>query len=179
MPRPPTRSKGKERRRALPVKIIPSPQEMDEFEKEEMKKSRPVAESRLSRLHEWLDDYVSKTIKKAVDEAFITFKNGILTLYDSAKKILKGIKEKEAEEELQQEEDVDLTPHEHERTFKGGYGSFVIPGRPKTDIYIYFNQTKPHIKTLMENQLQEMGSAKIIMTLWVVWKKSIKSYSLN
>ena len=30
---PAPRSKGKERRPVLPVKIIPSPQEMDEFEK--------------------------------------------------------------------------------------------------------------------------------------------------
>ena len=37
MPTPPPRSKGKERRPVPPVKIIPSPQEMDEFEKEEMK----------------------------------------------------------------------------------------------------------------------------------------------
>ena len=36
MPTPAPRSKGKERRPVLPVKIIPSPQEMDEFEKEEM-----------------------------------------------------------------------------------------------------------------------------------------------
>ena len=34
MPTPSSRSKGKEKKRALPVKIIPSPQEMDEFEKE-------------------------------------------------------------------------------------------------------------------------------------------------
>ena len=32
---------------------------------------------------------------------------------------------------------------------------------------------KPHIKTLIKNQLKEMGSAKIIMTLWVRWKKPI------
>ena len=36
------RASGKERRHELPVKIIPSPQEMDKFEKEEMKKIRPV-----------------------------------------------------------------------------------------------------------------------------------------
>ena len=36
MPTPAPRSKGKERRPVLPVKIIPSPQVMDEFEKEEM-----------------------------------------------------------------------------------------------------------------------------------------------
>ena len=50
----------------------------------------------------------------------------------------------------------------------------MIPGRPKTDVEIYFDQTKPHIKELIKNQLRKTGSAKIIMTLWVVWKKPIK-----
>ena len=49
----------------------------------------------------------------------------------------------------------------------------MIPGVLKTDIDNYFDQTKPHIKTLTKNQLKEMGSAKIIMTLWVRWKKRI------
>ena len=49
----------------------------------------------------------------------------------------------------------------------------MIPGAPKTDIDSYFDQTKPHIKTLIKSQLKEMGSAKIIMTLWVIWKKPI------
>ena len=49
----------------------------------------------------------------------------------------------------------------------------MIPGVPKTDIDSYFDQTKPYIKTLIKNQLKEMGSAKIIMTLWVRWKKLI------
>ena len=87
---------------------------------------------------------------------------------------LKDIVEKVVEEKQQQEEDVDLTPHEHERALKGAYRSFVIPGTPKTDIDSYFDQTKPHIKTLIKNQLKEMGSAKIIMTLWVRWKKPIE-----
>ena len=71
---PAPRSKGKERRSVLPIKIIPSPQEMDEFEKEEMKKSRPVVKSRLSKLHKWLDDYVLKLIKNAIDRAFLRLK---------------------------------------------------------------------------------------------------------
>ena len=50
----------------------------------------------------------------------------------------------------------------------------MIPGTPKTVIDSYFDQTRPHIKTLIENQLKEMGSAKIIMTLWVIWKMPIK-----
>ena len=85
---------------------------------------------------------------------------------------LKDVLQKEAEEEEQQQvEDVDLTPHEHERALKGAYRSFAIPGAPKTDIDSYFDQTKPHIKMLIKNQLKEMGSANIIMTLWVRWKK--------
>ena len=62
MPTPPPRSKGKGGRHVFPVKIIPRPQEMDEFEKEDMKKSRSVVERRLSKLHKWLDDYASKPI---------------------------------------------------------------------------------------------------------------------
>ena len=31
-------------------------------------------------------------------------------------------------------EDIDLTPHEHEKYLKGAYRSFVVPGAPKTDI---------------------------------------------
>ena len=38
---------------------------------------------------------------------------------------------------------------------------------------VIFDQTKPHIKTLIKNQQEEMGSAKAIMTLWVRWKKPI------
>ena len=140
---------------------------MDEFEKEEMKKSRRVVKNRLSKLYDWLINYVPKPIKKAVKKCFLRAKNSISRLYDGAKKTLKDIVEKEAEEEQQQEEDVDLTPHEHERVLKGAYRSFVMPGRPKTDNDTYFDQAKPYIKTLMENQLKEMGPAKIIMILWV------------
>ena len=89
---------------------------------------------------------------------------------------LKDIVEKEAEEEQQQEEeeDINLTPHEHERVLRGAYRSFLIPGTPKTDIDSFFDQTKSHIKTLIKNQLKEMGSAKKIITLWIRWKKPIK-----
>ena len=50
-----------------------------------------------------------------------------MNLYDGAKKTLKDIVEKEAEKEQQQEEDIDLTPLEHERVLKGAYRGFVIP----------------------------------------------------
>ena len=82
--------------------------------------------------------------------------------------------ESEAKKGNEEEEDIDLTPHENEREFKGAFKSFVIPGAPKTDIDSYFDQTKPHIKTLIKNQIKEMGFTKIIMTLWVRWKKPIE-----
>ena len=85
----------------------------------------------------------------------------------------KRTKEQQQQEEGEQEEDLVLTPHEYEKALKEAYKSFVIPGVPKTDIDSNFDQTKPHIKTLIKNQLKEMGSAKIIMTLWVRWKKRI------
>ena len=46
-----------------------------------------------------------------------------------------------------------------------------MPGKPKTDIDSYFDQAEAHIGTLIEKQLKEMRSAKIIMTLYVRWKK--------
>ena len=89
MPEP--RSKGTGRRPVLPVKIIPSPQEIDEFEKKEMKKSRPLVKSRLGKLHKWLEVHISKPTKTAVDEAFLSLKYSILRLYDGVKKTLKDI----------------------------------------------------------------------------------------
>ena len=144
----------------------PSPQEINEFEKEDMKKSRQVVKNKLNEWYGWLVDYVPKRIKNAVSKTFLRVKNSILGLYDSAKKTLKGDVEGEAEKE-NQEDGVDLTPGKHERALNRSYRSFVISDAPKTDIDSYFDQTKPHIKMLIKNQLKEMGPAKIIMALWV------------
>ena len=111
-------------------------------------------------------------IKNAASKVFSKVKNSMLELHDSAKKTLKDYVEDEARKENQEEEeDVDLTPHEHERALKGAYRSFVIPGTPKAEIDSYFDQTKPRIN---KNQLKEMGSARIIITLWVIWKKAVR-----
>ena len=138
-----------------------------------MKKSRPVVNNTLNKWHDWLIDYVPKPIRNAVSKEFSRTKNSIVRLYDGAKKTLKGDVEGETEKENQEEEDVDLTPHEDEKALKGAFRSFVIPGTPRMDIDSYFDQTKPRIKTLIKNQLKEMGSKKIIMTVWVRWKKPI------
>ena len=87
---------------------------------------------------------------------------------------LQNIVEKEAKKEHQQTGDnVDLTPMEHERALKEAYKSFVVPGLPKADVDSYIEKVKPYVKSLMEKQLGEMNSAKVIMTLWVKWKKPL------
>ena len=123
MPIPSPRTKGKKRRPVLPVKIIPGPQEMDEFEKEEIEKSRLVVKNKLNKWYDWLVDYVPKSVKNAVSKAFSRAKNSMLSLYDGAKKTLRGDVEDEAEKENQvnqenEEENIDLTPHEHERALR-------------------------------------------------------------
>ena len=87
---------------------------------------------------------------------------------------LKNIVEKEAKKEHKQTGDnVDLTPMEHERALKEAYKSFVVPGLPKADVDSYIEKVKPYVKSLIEKQLEEMNSAKVIMTLWVRWKKPL------
>ena len=82
--------------------------------------------------------------------------------------------EEETTEQTREEDNIDLTPQEDEIALKGAYRSFVIPGTPKTDIDSYFDQTKPYIKSLIKDQLKEMQSAKVIMTLWLRWKNPVK-----
>ena len=68
--------------------------------------------------------------------------------------------EKEAEDKQQQEEDVDLTPHEHERALKGAYWRFTMPGLPKTDVDSYSDQAKPYIKKFNQKSAKGNGICK-------------------
>ena len=91
------------------------------------KKRRPVAPVKIIPS--------PQEIKNAASKAFSKVKNRMLELHDSAKKTLKDYVEGEARKENQEEEeDVDLTPHEHERALKGAYRSFMIPGTPKKEL---------------------------------------------
>ena len=115
-------------------------------------------------------DALAERLQSVRDTASLLYNRMMENMGYGQQERLKDIVEKEAEEQ-QQEEDIDLTPHEHERALRRAYRSFVMPGKPKTDIDSYFDQAKPHIGTLIEKQLKEMRSAKIIMTLHVRWKK--------
>ena len=85
---------------------------------------------------------------------------------------LKITNEKEKE---QTKDEADLTPQAHEIELKGAYNSFVIAGVPKGNIGSYVDQVNPRIKALIEDQLKEIHSEKIVITLWVRWNKTLKT----
>ena len=60
-------------------------------------------------------------------------------------------KETAEQEEEQAEENIDLTGIENKRFLEGGYRSFVIRGISLTDIHIYVDLDKLHIKALIEH----------------------------
>ena len=87
---------------------------------------------------------------------------------DEAEKQHEEDKEEDQEEE---QENIDLTPQEHETALKGTYKSFGSPGLPKTDVDTYIEKITPYMKTLIEQQIREMGSAKVQLSMWMKWKK--------
>ena len=98
-----------------------------------MTEGRPVVKKKLNEWYDSLVNHVPKQIKNVASKAFLRLKKSILRLYDGAKKTLKGDVESETEI-ANQEENVDLIPHEHERVLKGTWRSFVVPVAPKIDI---------------------------------------------
>ena len=63
--------------------MSPRPQEMDEFEKEEMKKSRSLVKNKLNEWYDCLVDHVPKPIKNTASKNFLGLKNGIIRFYDN------------------------------------------------------------------------------------------------
>ena len=51
----------------------------------------------------------------------------------------------------------------------------MLPGLLKAGIDDINSLVKPHAKALIENKLKEMQSTKVIIILWVKWKKPVKS----
>ena len=87
---------------------------------------------------------------------------------------LKDNVEKEARKEEtaeQREDNIDLTAREIERALKETYRSYRTP---KKGVDSHVDRAKPHIKTLLEDQLKEMQSSKVIKTLWGNWRKPVQ-----
>ena len=171
-PKRPVRRSG-ERRPLRQVIVLPTPEAMDNFERKEMSKKRSVVKKKLNEWYDWLVNYVPQHVKEPVANAFSRMKSSILETYNGVKKNL-GLKdevEKIADQKHEEEAAEDLTPVEHEQAFRGSYKSFRVAGMEKTDIDKYMEEVRPHLKTLCEEQLQRLGSAKVQLHMWVMWKK--------
>ena len=72
----PPRNKGK-KRGIFKVRIIPHPQNMDVFERQEMQRQRPLVKSKLNKWYDWLVHHIEKTVESKVSDAFNTFQNRI------------------------------------------------------------------------------------------------------
>ena len=61
--------------KAMPAPLVsPSPQEMDEIEKDEMKNSRSLVKSKLNGWYDWSIDHIPKPIKNAASKEFLVLK---------------------------------------------------------------------------------------------------------
>ena len=76
-------------------------------------------------LEQWTEEIPGPPARNVANRTFSSVRTSVPGLHDSAKKTLKGDVESKSEKE-NQEEEIDLTPHEHERPFKGAFKSFVI-----------------------------------------------------
>ena len=64
----------------------PNQQEMDIFEQQEMRKSRPEVKNKLVEWRNWLINHVPKPIRDRASKAFKTFKDGVMSLYNKVTK---------------------------------------------------------------------------------------------
>ena len=147
-PTPPPRS-GKRFKPAHPVKVIPSPQEVELFEKEEMKKIRPLIIRELSDLWKRLENQVP--LKYARE--FLKKKIEVLKLFRQSKTTTRDVAFKLAEKAFGK-------AHQSHRI--KGYG---------TDIDEFFENSKNKLMELIESKLKELGSAKIQTTTWIEFVK--------
>ncbi|XP_057308440.1 uncharacterized protein LOC130646281 [Hydractinia symbiolongicarpus] len=154
---------------------VPSLEAMNVFEREEMAKTRPIVKSKLRELSEWLLSHVPESIKGPVRQTFASVKNRILSLYHGARKTLLGEIEEEANEDHAEDDqkEHDFTPKEHKHSLHKTFRSYRITGIDGTDNNGYLDMVRSHVKKLIENQVEEMGSAKIQCSLWILWRKPI------
>ena len=143
----------------------PSPQEMDIFEQQEMRKSQPRVKSKLNDWYHWLVNHVPKTIGDGASRAFKTFKDKIMGLYNRVtgstanQTQLKGSRSAEPE------------PIELEQAFNGAYRSYRVNGRLKTDVDTFFNRIRKGLIEMIKRELKTRNSAKIQMTAWIRFAK--------
>ena len=133
---------------------------MDEFEKQEMKKSRSLVKNKLNEWYDWLVDHVPKPIKNVASKKFLELKNNILRLYDDFKNTLN----RQTEGSI---------AHENERVnyirVEMPFNSLMTEFLQGSDINDLIQRMLAHIKTQVENpNFPESGfSLDKIMHLYI------------
>ena len=131
-----------------------------------------MVKNKLNEWHDWLVDYIPKSIKNAVCEAFLRAKTSIQGVYDGVKKTLKGY----VGNQKQAEDNADLTTHER----KGNYIRVEIPFNSlmteileDSDINDLIQRMFAYIKAQTENpKFPESGfSLDKIMHLYINFHK--------
>ena len=151
---------------------VPSPQEMDIFEQQEMSKSRPQVKSKLNKWYDWLINHVPKPIKDGASKAFKTFKDKIMGLYNRVtgstanQTQLKGSWSAGAEHPASGEPKP-FKPIELEQAFNGAYRSYRVNGRPKVDVDTFLNRIRKGLIELIKRELKTRTSARIQTTAWI------------
>ncbi|WP_227549598.1 Rho termination factor N-terminal domain-containing protein, partial [Acinetobacter baumannii] len=73
-------------RRPGQVDILP--EDMDDFELQEMVKNRSVVKRKLNEWYDWLVSYVPEPIKNRVSKAYSSFKSTIMRLYGNQSELV-------------------------------------------------------------------------------------------
>ena len=110
-----------------------------------MEKSIGLIKTKLNGWYSWLVDNTPEPIKDATTKIFRKAKNEILKLYK--KPVPK--------------------PKLHEHAMKKAYKSYRLENDSFTDYVNYLNHVKDEVLKLIKDNLNEMGSVKVQLTLWL------------
>ena len=109
---------------------VPTQQEMDVSERQELSKSRQQVKTKLNKWYDWLINHVFKPIRDGASKAFIAFKNKIVGLYNRAAGFTGN--------DTRPKGSTPFQPIELEQAFNGAYRSYRIGGKPKIDVDTFF-----------------------------------------
>ena len=124
--------------------MSPSSHDMNEFEKEEMKKSRSLVKNKLNKWYNWLVDHVPKPIKNTASKKFLELKNSMLRLSDGVKKTLNG----QTEDNTAYENEGDIYYTRIEMPFNSLMTEFFEGSDVNDLINVHLHTSRHRLKTL-------------------------------
>ena len=142
---------------------VPTQQEMDIFEQQEVNKIRPRVKNKLNKWYDWLINHVPKPIRDGASKAFKTFKDKIVGLYHKATVFTAP----STGNETRLKGPAPLKPIELEQAFNGSHRSYRIGGKSKMDVDTFFNRIRKELIGLIKRELKTRTSARIQTTAWI------------